>query len=236
VVLGAAQGEDSLEPLCGVLKLFIGLEEREKLIFPLAGETKTLEGGREEKELFQVYLNNKVFIQCNKNTRDEISWVVRLNILTLLSVFFKVLAACKIKSGGISFRKGENGMFELFKNAYFFEHKHFLKCDLNLLIFLNLSVPKRHFPPQNHLFFVEKLRRVRYQVSSGRNPAEMPGSANLPSPSIPAQQHPSSGSRGAGTPGRAAAGSPLLQGHAEDSIEPRPSAGFFPACFWPQTS
>lgn len=33
--------------------------------------------------------------------------------------------------------------------------------------FFNLSVPKRHFFfPKTHLLIVEKLRRVRYQVSA----------------------------------------------------------------------
>lgn len=58
------------------------------MIFPLTGQTKKLEGGGEEKELFQVYWNKKVFlfIQCNKNTRKKIFWVVRQNILNLLNV------------------------------------------------------------------------------------------------------------------------------------------------------
>lgn len=73
------------------------------MIFPLTGQTKKLEGVGEEKELFQVYLNKKffLFIQCNKNTRKKIFWVVRQNILTLLNVFLKVLVVCKIKRGEI---------------------------------------------------------------------------------------------------------------------------------------
>lgn len=103
--------------------------------------------------MFQVYLNKKVFlfIQYNKNMGEKIFWVVRQNILTLLNVFSKLLVAFKIKQKKrkfTSFQKGENGWFVFFKNAFFLEHKHFLKCDLDLLIFFNLIAPKRPFFPQ----------------------------------------------------------------------------------------
>lgn len=91
------------------------------MIFPFTGQTKKLEGEGEEKELFQVYLKKKVFIQCNKNSREKIFGVVRQDILTLLNVFLKGLVACKIKKGRkYHFKKVNMGCLDFSKMLFFF--------------------------------------------------------------------------------------------------------------------